>query len=467
MCPSLVATALSVIAVGFVADSGVARQLDLVEVLSPDGLHRDHALVHAGGEVPFAADAWALPGAASAPRLLLGISLSNEALEFHRATTGWRARYRVEVELSLDGGTAFDAAWDKSLEISTFDETLLTGETIVFQTEIPLPPGGYELTLTVRDRNARNASRAGATVEIPRLPPGRPALGEPVLLRRHREGDPDRFVVHPTHHYPSAPERIEFLAELAGANPEEGPWELRARLLSRAGSAERARAGWSRRVEPGPDGAARVFGSVEDPAARFGEHALELVLADSAGRIVARAETPLLIAGSAEWLVENWEQAVSLIRYEALPEEVDLLEDLEDPDDRIEAWSCFWEIRDPAPGSVENEALQRYLRDLRTARERWGVGAGFGSDRGEVYLVLGPPDDIVERPTRHAPRPYEVWVYLGRGVRIVFVDEIGFGDYRVANLHTYQRARMELERSKRSRLRGRAERCPALASAYE
>ncbi|MDX1624846.1 MAG: GWxTD domain-containing protein, partial [Gemmatimonadota bacterium] len=100
---------------------------------------------------------------------------------------------------------------------------------------------------------------------------------------------------------------------------------------------------------------------------------------------------------------------------------------------------------------------------------RWGVGAGagFGSDRGEVYLVLGPPDDVVERTRRRATRPWVEWIYFDRDVRIVFVDEVGFGNYRVANLHTYQRARAALERRKRARLVARAERCPALAPAYE
>jgi len=58
---------------------------------------------------------------------------------------------------------------------------------------------------------------------------------------------------------------------------------------------------------------------------------------------------------------------------------------------------------------------------------------GWESDRGRVYIVYGEPDRMVKKPQNPDGRPYEVWVYydLEGGVKFFFVDETGFGDYRL------------------------------------
>jgi GWxTD domain-containing protein len=104
----------------------------------------------------------------------------------------------------------------------------------------------------------------------------------------------------------------------------------------------------------------------------------------------------------------------------------------------------FWKIRDPTPGTEENENRMVYERRVeyveRFFKERIGKGRGWDSDRGKVYLMLGEPD---ERSTQHGtitdrfgqPKRVlqEIWIYNHHRLRLDFSDADGFGVYRLRN----------------------------------
>lgn len=442
---------------------------DIAEIFSNESFYEEHDLLRGQGDVPFVADAWSMPGTRDSTRVLLGVSLSNDVLQFVRSDAGtWRASYSVRATAE-NGGPDFDRTWEKSVDVRSFDETTLTGETIVFQTEISLPPGEYDLTLTVRDRNAEKASRASREIEV--LDYGTVALGQPVPLKLVRgEGADADFVVHPSHYYDTAPSTIEFLA-VATAAPGTGPYRLSARLEAIEAGRDRTIPEWSLEVSPDSTGTVRAFGVMENREARFGEYGLKLELADGSGSVVATTETPLLIAGSSGWIIDNWDDALKLIQYEAVGKEIDILEDIEGPEQRIEAWKCFWSIRDPAPATATNEAMQEYFQRLQIANQRWSssLRKGFLSDRGRVFVTIGPPDDIQERPMPRETEPFEVWTYYRNNFQIVFVDRIGFNNYQMWNqsLPVYQNELSVIERRKRRFLADRADQCPLLQPAFE
>ncbi len=57
---------------------------------------------------------------------------------------------------------------------------------------------------------------------------------------------------------------------------------------------------------------------------------------------------------------------------------------------------------------------------------------GWKTDRGRVFIVFGPPDRV-ERgtPSRYTQGDYEVWYYDELREKFVFLDEYGFGDFRL------------------------------------
>ncbi|MFQ5627528.1 MAG: GWxTD domain-containing protein, partial [bacterium] len=70
-------------------------------------------------------------------------------------------------------------------------------------------------------------------------------------------------------------------------------------------------------------------------------------------------------------------------------------------------------------------------------------GEGWKSDMGMIYIVLGEPNDVernpfdpVYRTSYTSSRPIkasEVWHYYHYNRYFVFIDETGFGDFRLSN----------------------------------
>ncbi len=98
---------------------------------------------------------------------------------------------------------------------------------------------------------------------------------------------------------------------------------------------------------------------------------------------------------------------------------------------RDSLWLAFWQSHDPTPGTPRNEFLDTFLDRVRYADHHFSVGRIRGSrtDRGLVYIRFGPPDEIEEHTLEWETKDYQVWYYYNLKLRVVFVDEGGFGDY--------------------------------------
>ena len=110
----------------------------------------------------------------------------------------------------------------------------------------------------------------------------------------------------------------------------------------------------------------------------------------------------------------------------------------------------FWLRRDPTPDSIENEYKEEHYRRIAYSNERYASGIpGWKTDRGRIYITIGPPDEIESHPsggTYQRPQaegggetstfPFEDWRYryidgIGNDVNIEFVDPTMTGEYRM------------------------------------
>jgi GWxTD domain-containing protein len=101
----------------------------------------------------------------------------------------------------------------------------------------------------------------------------------------------------------------------------------------------------------------------------------------------------------------------------------------------------FWEQRNPNPGSATNKFKEGHYRRIAYANEHYASNtrAGWRTDRGHMYILYGPPDEVDSHPAG-PPYPFEEWRYrhvegLGINVILTFIDPTGNGDYRLAPAH--------------------------------
>ena len=92
------------------------------------------------------------------------------------------------------------------------------------------------------------------------------------------------------------------------------------------------------------------------------------------------------------------------------------------------------------------DAYQGYMRVARAADKtfRSGVGYGFESDRGNIFMKYGKPNDMVRVDNELNAPPYEIWIYesfpfTGQSrVKFLFYNpSLGGGDFRL--LHSTAR----------------------------
>ncbi|HEY6807938.1 MAG TPA: GWxTD domain-containing protein [Gemmatimonadales bacterium] len=97
----------------------------------------------------------------------------------------------------------------------------------------------------------------------------------------------------------------------------------------------------------------------------------------------------------------------------------------------------FWTRRDPTPGTARNERLERFYRLVQEADGKFREGGlsaipGWRTDRGRVYILYGPPDEVLDRRSNNqqGSLPYEVWKYTrDRALKYVFADLTRFGNF--------------------------------------
>ncbi|MBD3278149.1 MAG: GWxTD domain-containing protein, partial [Candidatus Aegiribacteria sp.] len=81
----------------------------------------------------------------------------------------------------------------------------------------------------------------------------------------------------------------------------------------------------------------------------------------------------------------------------------------------------------------QNAPEQRELFEQRcedSRRYASSIREGWQTDRGRVYVIYGPPDDIESVSFQGEQVPYEIWYYYGgANEQFVFADLSGFGDY--------------------------------------
>jgi len=164
--------------------------------------------------------------------------------------------------------------------------------------------------------------------------------------------------------------------------------------------------------------------------------ALQAAPAQDAGKLEAEAKAQAEKAAPYErWLNEDVVYIIADMERAAFLK-------LTSDEERAQFIEQFWERRDPKqPGTVENEFKEEHFRRIAYANEHYRTVSGvpgWKSDRGHMYIVYGPPDEIESHPTPRAnAHGFEMWLYrhvegVGDNVTVSFVDRTGTGDYRIA-----------------------------------
>jgi GWxTD domain-containing protein len=394
-------------------------------IFNPGGLYRSLGFVTGAGDIPFVGNARLLASReADTAMAMIALSMENRYFAFQRDSSGFAASYRVELMFRQGTLLVRQVVQDERVVVGTFAETQRAEESIIYQDFIPIPAGSYDLSIVVRDRNGPNEGRYEGSFAVPRLEP--PAISTPIPVYRARLRTdvavlPD-LVANPRSTVDYGTDSLRFYVEAYGLPAGS---VVVASVLDSAGAvgwADSTRLDSARALQP-------IVFAVAPTRLSLGRQELRVSIAG--GDVVATA--PFLVAFSGQWIVVNFDQMISLLRYFTSQDTLSALAHTP-PADRAAAWRKFWRDTDPNLATPENEALNRYFARLQAANELFRDEGmpGWLTDRGEVYCTLGPPDqDIDQHPDYHGRGRTIMWQYDRYNLTLYFVDDAGFGRLRM------------------------------------
>ncbi|MFC2169128.1 GWxTD domain-containing protein [Acidobacteriota bacterium] len=156
----------------------------------------------------------------------------------------------------------------------------------------------------------------------------------------------------------------------------------------------------------------------------------------------------------------NSQKFLDYVSYIILPVEEKIFREMP-PEDRGQFLEDFWGRRDPDPSTKVNEYRQDFYARLAYANKAFHAGKpGWKTERGRIYILLGPPTNIIDKPmgdaapsergyyqqdagTSNTPtvgiseKANEIWIYnqytefTGGPLQLLFIDYQGSGDYKL------------------------------------
>jgi GWxTD domain-containing protein len=144
-----------------------------------------------------------------------------------------------------------------------------------------------------------------------------------------------------------------------------------------------------------------------------------------------------------QWLQED-------VVYIISPDERNAFLQLDTNEEREQFIEQFWLRRSSNPDLPDNDFKEEHYRRIAYANEHYASGIpGWKTDRGRLYIMWGPPDEIDSHPTggtydrpmeegggSTSTYPWETWRWrylegIGENVIIEFVDPSGSGEYHM------------------------------------
>lgn len=381
---------------------------------------------------PVVASFSTMAGPTDSTYVLLAVSIPNSALRYQRDGAGFFAEYTIDVTfMNRDSSVVKKFNTREGVRLATFAETGRTDESVIYQQGITIAPGSYIVRLQANDANSSRGFRMTDTLTAPSYGTAA-AISSPMLVYRAqgRAADTElpEMIANPRHTVPyggAAP-----LVYIEGYNLRDS---VGVRVINDAGTEM-----WSGRASLNEGAPALSYGVVEIPAANLPLGKFWVEVSDGSA---TPARTPLLMTISDQWMVEKFDDVLEFMRYIASQPEIDELKAGTAAQQR-QAWERFWKKRDPLPITDVNEYRDQFFARVRYATEAFrepGGLPGWNTDRGEVYIVLGAPDNALERFVGNTAdvtgKPNaEEWEYYnvpGGRLTLMFLDRTGFGRFEL------------------------------------
>jgi GWxTD domain-containing protein len=392
-----------------------------------------HAQRSESGQVFF--DAISFAGdAPDSTRLDLYLAVPNSAITFDREGNTFTGRYQVTLKVAADGKNWLDTVFTRRVTAPAGAGGARPGLEF-YQLPVIVPPGTYVASVELMDLRSNvtiSNKRNVTTIDYSRFPF---ALSGLMLVSKIRE-DSSGYVITPMISEDVSRSADGYFLFFEAYNTT-GKTATTFRATYKTPDGKKVMTTTFDKAIP--DGKSQQWVRMSYTGLGRGTYVVELraTPSDDSTRTLAVAERMVRVEGSVDHLPlseDELNEKISQIRYVATQSEMDFIKDGGTFAERQKRYADFWQKLDPTPGTPQNEAMDDYFQRIQYANDRYkSYAPGWLTDKGRVYIIYGPPDNVTSDPFRNDGKAIETWQYYDRSLRLVFVDESGFGDFRLVS----------------------------------
>ncbi len=368
-------------------------------------------------------------------------------LTFLSSPDGFQAGYVVTVDALVRDGDRLTSTpvqtriWEGSATADLYLATQSDEFSSYTTQSLQLPPGTYELSFQVEDRNSSQVFVRDLPLEVRDLS-GEVALSDVAILDAYdaatleyiprvsnRVGTDEVSIQILYESYSKTGTAVQIEHELVALNRDSDGASL---PTPEAGAPEVSVYSETQTIDL-REGRSQHVVTIPLSGMEVGPHELRVRMSTGTGAVLSEVVKPF----TAIWMgleqhIADLEEAIEQLDYIAKKPEMEYIREGVTQADRYRRFRQYWDKLDPTPGTQRNERMEEYYYRMSFANQRYtSLVQGWKTDRGFVLVRFGEPDFIRKKPHAFDNEPYEVWIYERIGRQFIFVDKTGFGDFQL------------------------------------
>jgi GWxTD domain-containing protein len=361
----------------------------------------------------------------------------------------------------LEGDTVEFRRWEVASTITRAEEKEISYR-IIDVVGTVLSPGYYSLKFQLEDLNSKRKGSSEIELEVPDFSKESLTLSqielaydiEPETLATKFTKGARRIMPNPSGLFTQQGQMLYFYAEAYNLTLEDTPEDNYSLAFEVLDENDEKFKDFGTQIMKKPGSSAVIMSGINITTLPRGNYRLRISASDPVTSEVAQMTKDFKVwreerppKESVFEFFEDEEQAKRVkneISYIATRAELKMWDEL-NLEGKRKFLEEFWRKRDPDPATPENEFAIEHYRRWNYANAKFsryqGANDGWHADMGRVYIKYGEPDDIERYPHSLDNKPWEEWHYdeieegsihpRQSGVIFVFVDEDGFGVYRL------------------------------------
>jgi len=368
-------------------------------------------------------------------RLDVYIHVPYDVLRFVANNASYRAHYEVTVNvLTEENAVVGERVTTEDVRHQTYEETEKRGAYNLTQRSFELVPGIYILRAQVHDLESKKTATVVKKIVVDNY--ALPVLSmSDVMLISRVSSDKGRLNIVPniTGNVADVVNGLYVFYEVyngAGVDSVESLYTI---------SGLKDKSVFSQRVlHKIMAGKTQIIEKLDTAQYSAGTYALTVEnrtlkpVVDGEPQSAVKKKTFVARWGNMPFSINDLDLAVRQLRYIAKDREYGDMNDAKTNEEKQKLFQEFWQRRDPSPDTKRNEYMEEYYARVEYANEHFShYLAGWRTDMGMVFILLGSPNNVERHPFDIDSKPYEIWSYYDYNRQVVFADETGFGDFKL------------------------------------